>query len=366
MNSKNTERNYPVKMLFLKSNPSLWFVLIFTFIITIIILFIDDDFSFKDTKLFTLIWTYTVLMAIHTVLNIKRFKIFIRANPAISICKSYLHVTIQYLPYLIIAVIYENLILFSRVLNNKFKNIDLLLMRIDEKIFSVQPTIWIQKFINPLAVDFFMIAYSMYFIYPFFYLIYLYQKNKLQIFHKVLLAQIIALIISLPSYIIFPAVGPRLILNPEIAPVGESLPLYSQKLEGISSSIVYQITGRESLYGAQVDLWNYIERLKTDCMPSMHACLCLICLIYALKYRKIFKHQKLAVWFWIIGVTALIISTVYLRYHWVIDVFAGAILALIVYFITEKIDKLWLSYRRKHGFDNFDVPWLTEAEKLKT
>jgi membrane-associated phospholipid phosphatase len=71
----------------------------------------------------------------------------------------------------------------------------------------------------------------------------------------------------------------------------------------------------------------------------------------------IFKHTKLAVWFWVIGVISLTFSTVYLRYHWVIDVIAGVILTIAVYFITENIFRVWLKYRQKYGLESMDVPW---------
>ncbi|MFC2088247.1 phosphatase PAP2 family protein [Calditrichota bacterium] len=230
-------------------------------------------------------------------------------------------------------------------------------MSIDEWIFGIQPTIWFQQFVYPIAVDYFMIAYSMFFIYPFFYLIFLLQKNQVDIFQKVLLAQILALIISLGSFLLFPALGPRFILNPETAPIMDNVILYSNNLEGIILPLLYNLTEYKSLYAAQYDLWNFLERVKTDCFPSMHTCLCLICLFYALRFKNLFKYRRLAIWFWIFGVASLIFSTVYLRYHWVIDVITGIILAIVIYFITEWIFNRWVNFRIKQNIVFLNVPW---------
>ncbi len=353
-------KNHSIKTLFLKRNPVWWLVATVTLCLAAIILIYHNEITFKKINFFTLLWTYTLLLAMHTLLNLKHFKNFPRSDRAERIYRSYIQVTMLYLPYLIIAVIYENLFLFSDLFSHTFRNIDLTLMQMDEIIFRAQPTIWLQQFTHPVMVDFFMISYSMFIIYPFFYLVFLIQKNQRYIFQEVIFAQILALIISLTSFIIFPAMGPRFTLDPDIAVFGDQVTLYTVKLKGISSNLVFNLTGRESLYAAQVDLWNYIERVRTDCMPSMHAGLCLISLFYALRHRDIFTHKKPALWFWIFGVSALIISTVYLRYHWVIDVIAGAILAVIAYFITNKIYKAWMSNRHRHGFKELTIPWLAQ------
>jgi membrane-associated phospholipid phosphatase len=231
-------------------------------------------------------------------------------------------------------------------------------MQIDQIMFGIQPTIWLQQFSFPWLIDFFMISYSMFIVYPFFYLVYLIQKNQRYIFQEVLFAQILALIISLISFIILPAMGPRFTLDPDFMVIGNHATFYTIELKGISSNFIYSLTGRESFYAAQVDLWNYIERVRTDCMPSMHTGLCLLVLIYALKHSALFKHKKLAVWFWLIGITALIISTVYLRYHWVIDVIAGAVLAVVVYIISNKIFTVWKSNRHQHDLKEQPIPWI--------
>jgi membrane-associated phospholipid phosphatase len=247
------------------------------------------------------------------------------------------------------AVIYENLLFIIEIAGNMDKNYDLLFMKIDALLFSVQPTIWLQKFTHPLAVEYFMIAYSMFFIYPFFYLIYLLQKNKIEYFQKVMFAEIIMLIVSLSCFVLFPTWGPRFILDSNSPLYIQDLVYYSGGLQGITIPFLSELTGYNTFYNMQVDFWNFLERIKTDCFPSLHTGLCLLCLIYAIRYRALFKHKKLAMWFWIVGVISLIFSTVYLRYHWVIDVIAGIVLTIVVYYFTEWILGKWIKYREKQN-----------------
>ncbi|MBW1814355.1 MAG: phosphatase PAP2 family protein [Deltaproteobacteria bacterium] len=343
------------------TNPALWFVLVFIILLLFIIAFNFDRFDLKDADLFTFFYTYLL----HTFLNRKRFRLFNQQGVHENIYKSYLQLTWYCLPYLLIAVVYENLILFSKAFEDTFKNVDLYLMMFDEVMFGVQPTIWLQKLLHPLAVDYFMVAYGMFFVYPFVYIIYLLQKNRLDVFYRVLMAQVISLIISLSCYILFPAIGPRFVFDPDFPKMAKNIPEFTSRLEGIKFTFLLNLTGRESFYALQYDMWNYLERIKTDCMPSMHVCLCLICLIYAMRYRETFKWEKTSISFWVIGVFSLIISTVYLRYHWVIDIIAGIVLTIMVYFATEMIYLRWASTRKRMGFAVHEVKWIAEAEKLE-
>jgi membrane-associated phospholipid phosphatase len=243
------------------------------------------------------------------------------------------------------AAIYENLLFVIDVAGNTADNYDLLFMQIDEFLFSVQPTIWMQKLLHPITVEYFMIAYGMFFIYPFFYLIYLLQKNKIEYFQKVMFAEILMLIVSLSCFVLFPTWGPRFILDSSSSLFIQQSISYSENLQGVTIPLLYNLTGYKSFFNMQVDLWNYLERIKTDCFPSLHTGLCLLCLLYAIRFREVFKNKKLAMWFWIVGVISLIISTVYLRYHWVIDVIAGIILTIVVYYITEWIFSKWMKFR---------------------
>ena len=73
------------------------------------------------------------------------------------------------------------------------------------------------------------------------------------------------------------------------------------------------------------------EGLTRDCFPSGHTELTLLVLYYA----RVFQKKV----FWLlfpIG-TGIIISTVYLRYHYLIDVVAGVLVAVVLIAIAKPV-----------------------------
>jgi membrane-associated phospholipid phosphatase len=58
-------------------------------------------------------------------------------------------------------------------------------------------------------------------------------------------------------------------------------------------------------------------------------------ILMAWRYRSRWR------WLLTVGGTSVVISTVYLRYHYVVDVIAGLILALIVFASHEAIVSWW-------------------------
>ena len=68
-----------------------------------------------------------------------------------------------------------------------------------------------------------------------------------------------------------------------------------------------------------------------NCFPSLHAALSIMAMLVVSGTE--FKRYKK----FVAGVTAAILfTTLYLGIHWVIDLIAGLILAVIVYFITTR------------------------------
>ncbi len=62
---------------------------------------------------------------------------------------------------------------------------------------------------------------------------------------------------------------------------------------------------------------NAIEHNKRDCMPSGHTQIALTVLYLAHRYEKVIFYLFFPI------VCGLVLSTVYLRYHYVIDLIAG-------------------------------------------
>ncbi|MGH7371035.1 MAG: phosphatase PAP2 family protein, partial [Candidatus Methylomirabilales bacterium] len=83
------------------------------------------------------------------------------------------------------------------------------------------------------------------------------------------------------------------------------------------------------------DTLNVLERFKQDAFPSGHTAIVLVVLFYARGFvRGLF-------WIFLPMVVALIFSTVYLRYHYVVDVLAGILLAALCPVLERVTFALW-------------------------
>ncbi|MDO9324658.1 MAG: phosphatase PAP2 family protein [Methanoregula sp.] len=177
---------------------------------------------------------------------------------------------------------------------------DARLIAVDHAIFGVHPTVWLERSINPLFTSLLQFAYISYYFIPISLGVVLIARGRFGKFEEVLFGILLCFYLSYVGYLLVPAIGPRFTLN------------HLQTADLQISPFIQSIQ----------DALNGLEKNKNDAFPSGHTAISLICLYYAWKEReKILFAVMLPL------VTGLIISTVYLRYHYVIDVIAGIVLA---------------------------------------
>jgi membrane-associated phospholipid phosphatase len=129
--------------------------------------------------------------------------------------------------------------------------------------------------------------------------------------------------LSYLGYIAVPATGPRFL--PQIKDA-QTFPL---------SGVWLFDTIRKTLDEA--------EGITRDCFPSGHTELTLLVLYYARKF-----HRRTFRWLLPAG-SALIFSTVYLRYHYVVDILAGALAALAIVLTAKPLYKALGGRMRDEG-----------------
>ena len=200
-------------------------------------------------------------------------------------------------PILFIVLIYESL---GDLIQYLQPDVDPWLIQIDFFLFGVHPTVWIERWIVPWLTDIMSFTYVSYYFLPVILVTTLYLKNQTQELDKSIFVLAFGYYISFIGYILFPAIGPRHTLTH----------LQSVPLEG---SLLTDLV-RDGL--------NAIEHNKRDCMPSGHTQIVLMVLFLAYRYQRILFYIFLPL------VCGLILSTVYLRYHYVIDLIAGASIAI--------------------------------------
>lgn len=203
------------------------------------------------------------------------------------------------------------------------------LIAIEEWIFGCQPVLWAQKFYNPILTEFFSFAYMNYFILPLIIPFYLYFKGDYYEYRETILGIILTYYFGYFLYIIFPAAPPRLVLADQ----------FTKDFTGF----FFDSTQKNVIINAAS---------SRGAFPSLHCATTLIAMIYA------FKHSRILFWIFIPIAVGLVLGTVYLRHHYVVDIIAGFILAIFVYFSAPKIDRWWCKKRLAIGTDDESCGWV--------
>lgn len=187
-------------------------------------------------------------------------------------------------------------------------DIDPFLIKLDYLLFSGHPTIMLEKVNFPVLTDALQLAYISYYFLPIALGIALKKKRLSEAFDFSIFLIMLCFYLSYIGYMLTPAIGPRFTLAH----------LQGSEMRGLLVAAPIQ------------HLLNGIEGIKRDAFPSGHTGIALTVLYLAWRFeRRLFR------WF-LPFVIALIISTVYLRYHYVVDVIAGVALALITIFAGEE------------------------------
>jgi len=217
-------------------------------------------------------------------------------------------------PIFFIIVIYE---LLGGITPYLRPDVDNLLIKIDLVLFGAYPTVWLERFLIPWVADILALAYSSYYFIPLVLILILYFWGKAEEFSLTISTLLLGYYISYVGYIIMPAIGPRFTLAS----------LQQVPLQG------------GAIFNSVVNTLNALEGNQRDCFPSGHTQVALISLWFALKYKRPLF------WIYLPICMALIFSTVYLRYHYVIDLAAGFVFAGITLLIGPRLLGWWEGHR---------------------
>jgi len=233
----------------------------------------------------------------------------------------------DWLPFLMVTFIYENLHDLSRFFYSH--DIAGTLQRWDIAIFGVEPTIWAQKIYSPFLTDVMAFSYALYFVFPLVLMFFLSQEDRRFEFREMALALTFAFVMGFIGYVVWPCSPPRyFITDLYTAPAVLHGPLLFDRLQ---------------------NAWDSLSVVPCGAFPSLHVGISSVALIYAYKFRNFSRTYK---WIWFIYVPMVIslwFSTVYLRHHWVIDIFAGWAVAIVAVGASDKILDWWRRLRKGFG-----------------
>jgi membrane-associated phospholipid phosphatase len=188
-------------------------------------------------------------------------------------------------------------------------SIDPYLYRADLWLFGVEPTVWLSGLSTPLLTDYMAFAYGSYFITPMILATMLSLRGRREDFREMCTAVVLQLGIGFVLFLLFPAGPPR---------------YYDPLVHGGFDPAV--LHSRFGLFELQQGAFDSADPLRTrSAFPSLHCSLSLLTLIYSYRFSDAVWSRYPRLWFRIVLgiVVSLWISVVYLRHHWVVDMFAG-------------------------------------------
>ncbi|OGB69921.1 MAG: hypothetical protein A2Y94_08685 [Caldithrix sp. RBG_13_44_9] len=188
-------------------------------------------------------------------------------------------------------------------------NIDLTLIKIDHYLTRTNPTVWIEQFYFPWLTECLQLVYLTFYFLPLVVLIPLHCRDNLKRFDRFAFAILLSFYLSYFGYLLFPALGPRYFLSH----------LHTVHLDGLG------------LYHYISTTLNGLENIQWDAFPSGHVAVALLVSHFAYKYFPKIFYISMPIIF------LLIISTIYLRYHYLVDVLAGILLYILIIVIDKII-----------------------------
>ncbi len=201
------------------------------------------------------------------------------------------------------------------------RDFDWLLIQWDRALFGCDPTKLFADMYHPALTEFLQFSYITYFFMPLIHGIEWHVRRDDEKFTSFANTIIFSFYISYLLYFALPAIGPRFTLH--------SFASLSEEIPGLWLTEFFRYavnTGGGIVAGASP-----IATVHRDCMPSGHTMMTVANIIFAFKFKSKFR------WVFVLFGASLIFSTVYLRYHYVVDLIAGAAIAVLAVWLEPKI-----------------------------
>jgi membrane-associated phospholipid phosphatase len=173
------------------------------------------------------------------------------------------------------------------------------LIVLDQRLFGFQASVAIQRFITPSRTAWMEFSYFFHIMNIPIVACFVYLCRPRQRFREMMSGLMVVNFFGLLGYILVPAVGPMYTLHDlYTVPLNQPISIFNQQLEFMN-----------------------LARIHRDVFPGMHVAISFLVWLYALR-----NSRRL---FWVLSpfILSLWVSTIYLRYHYLIDDVAGLLLA---------------------------------------
>jgi len=182
------------------------------------------------------------------------------------------------------------------------------IVALEQKLFGVDPNIWIIPFQTPLLNEWMMLGYFSYYLLVPILALTLYFRKRLSALAGFLTASTMAFVISYIGFVLYPVEGPRYFLAE----------FFEQPLDGfLFVPLVRMVIDAGAVHGG--------------CMPSSHVAVAWVVLIWAWRTER--TLGKILTPF----ALTLFLSTVWGRFHYVTDVVVGWFVGTAALWLAERL-----------------------------
>jgi len=213
---------------------------------------------------------------------------------------------------------------------------DYIFIEIDRWIFGTDPTHLLHQLSNPLLTEVLQIIYGMFYLLPILLGIFLLRKKRFVAMDFAVFSIVYGFLLSYLGYFTFPGIGPRFTLH-EFSTINEQLPgiFFTNFLREL-------VNVGESIPSGTLNPADVVQR---DIFPSGHTMITLIVIFLSVRLKSRSRF------FFVPVGSLLIFSTVYLWYHYVIDLAGGLAFMMFSVWSGKYIFNWW---RRKIGKPEFE------------
>ena len=213
---------------------------------------------------------------------------------------------------------------------------DYLFIQIDRWLFGTDPTHFLYQFSHPVITEILQIIYGSFYLLPLLLGLFLYRKKRYLAMDYAVFSIVYGFYLSYLGYFTLPGIGPRFTLH-DFSTINEILP-------GIflTNTLREIVNIGESIPAGTI---NPAEMVQRDVFPSGHTMITLIVMYLSVRLKSRSRY------FFVPVGSLLIVATVYLWYHYVIDLIAGLIFMIFSIWSGKKIFNWW---RKKIGEEEFE------------
>jgi len=189
---------------------------------------------------------------------------------------------------------------------------DAFLSKIDASLLGNQASFLLQPWINPWTTDFLSLVYFSYVFTLPGVALYFYLAKEAKAFRRIMMGYLTLMLMAIISYLLVPAIGPD---------------------EFFADQYTSDLNGHQVIRG--VDYIMRVGRVGYDCFPSLHVGIPLLLSLYLFSYRKKAFMPAL------VYVALMCCATLYLRYHYLVDVIASFAYAPAAYRLNDFLLGRW-------------------------